>query len=332
MSKTQGNGFATIDLSDGPYRGRIYIVWVELSGSRHDIRVIHSSDSGKTWSKPVIVCDNSGPVDDANPTIAVNNRGVVGVTWNDRRVHKDECYDLYFSASLDGGESFLPNVTIGRKPTCSLAPGNWKPDVFVRPYPKNEEGESVEGQGLNVLMISTRFPGGGDTQGLDADSDGVFHAAWIDGSSGVMQLAGTTFTVPGAVHQPVRSNHDVSTQVKLVAEQCGFDWKENAFSCLMHLENRSQLAVSGPFAIELQTMRVNLAGFQVSNADNEHHAEGAQWSFTTPELFPKGVSEKRLFRWQFTGIPKDPAYPFMMFRVFSAADAAKTTANLKLTR
>jgi hypothetical protein len=329
LDKIQGNGFAAIDQSSEPYRGRVYLVWVETAGERHDIRVIHSSDNGKTWSKPVTVADDTGPVEDANPTIAVNNRGVVGVSWNDRRAHKDDCYDLYFSASLDGGETFLPNVTTGRKPTCPLAAGNWKPRAEVSAYPKTEEGLSVEGQGLNVLMISTRFPGGGDTQGLDSDSDGIFHAAWIDGSSGVMQLAATSFTVTGEVHAPVRTERDVSTQVKLVAKDCVFDWKSNGFSCRMHLENKSPLSVTGPFTVELESMRVNLTDFRVDNADNHQSLEGARWSFASPELSPDATSEERLFRWQFKGVPKEPEYPFMMFKVVTKGlRAAEKSANV----
>jgi photosystem II stability/assembly factor-like uncharacterized protein len=328
LDKIQGNGFAAVDYSDAQYRGRTYVVWVESGGDRHDIRVVHSADNGKTWSKPVIVNDTIGPIEDANPTIAVNNRGVVGVTWNDRRNHKDDCYDLYFSASLDGGETFLPSVTTGRKPTCPLAPGNWKPSAKISPYPKTEEGVSVEGQGLNVLMISTRFPGGGDTQGLDSDSEGVFHAAWIDGSSGVMQLAGTSFTVAGVVHEPERSGQDVSTQVKLVAKDCAFDWKTNGFSCRMHLENKSPLAVTGPFAVELQAVRVNLTDFRVENADNHKPADGARWAFQSSELAPNTSSEERPFRWHFSSLPKEPEYPFMMFKVVSTRlDGSRATTK-----
>ncbi len=324
----QGNGYAAIDLSSGPFRRRIYLVWVETSGDRHDIRVIHSSDNGRTWSSPVTVNDNSGRVNDANPTIAVNDKGVVGVTWNDRRNHKDACYDLDFSASLDGGETFLPNVTTGQMPTCALAPGNWKPSVMVAAYPKTEKGASVVGQGLNVLMISTRFPGGGDTQGLGADSNGVFHAAWIDGASGVMQLATTSFSVPGEVHPAVPPGRDVSTQVKLVAKNCGFDWKANTFSCQMRLENTSPLPVKGPFAVELENVRVNLKDFQAGNADNHAKAEGARWEFKEQELAPHTQSAERVFQWQFAGIPEQPEYPFMMFKIVSVGPglAGKTAA------
>lgn len=324
--RAQGNGNTAIDLSDGPFRGRIYEVAVDNAGDRYNVRVVHSSDGGKTWSKPVVVNDNKAPADHANPTLAVNGRGVVGVVWNDRRAHKNECYDLYFSASLDGGETFLPNVTTGVKPTCSMQTGNWMPNAEVSAYPKTEEGQSVEGQGFNVLMISTRFPGGGDTQGLDADSDGVFHAAWIDGSSGVMRLAETPFTVAASASRAVSTERDVSTQVKLVSENCAFDWKASSFACDMHLENKSPLPVEGPFAVELQNMMVNLTDFATANADNERAAEGARWTFDTKRLEPGARSAARPFRWKFTRIPETPEYPFMMFKVVSSAAVAPAAA------
>ena len=332
FDRIQGGPNTVIDLSQGPFGGRLYFVWVDDAGNRTNIRVIHSSDNGKTWSKPVTVNDNSSPADHANPTIAVSPRGVVGVAWNDRRTHKNECYDLYFSASLDGGETFLPNVSPKGKPTCSMAIGNWTPNAQVSAYPKTEEGASVEGQGFNVLMISTRFPGGGDTQGLAADADGVFHTAWIDGSSGVMRLATTPFTVEGRAAAVSKGERDVSTQVKLVAENCGFDWKENSFACQMHLVNKSPLPVAGPFAVELQNMMVNLTDFKVANADNGRAAEGARWTFTppagAPQLAPGAETAARRFLWRFKKIPEKPEYPFMMFKVVSSGqDAGQQAQN-----
>jgi hypothetical protein len=322
LMRIQGGPSTTIDLSNGPFRGRLYFVWNDDAGDRTNIRVVHSSDNGKTWSKPVTVNDNKEAADHANPTIAVNDKGVVGVVWNDRRRHKNECYDLYFSASLDGGETFLPNVGTSAKPTCAFATGNWSPDAEVSAYPKTEDGVSVEGQGFNVLMISTRFPGGGDTQGLAAGEGGVFHTAWIDGSSGVMRLATTPFTVEGKASPAARTERDVSTQVKLVAEGCAFDFKANSFGCQMHLENKSPLPVAGPFAVELQNMMVNLTGFRVDNAENGRSAEGARWEFTAPggDLAPGASTGAKPFRWRFTGIPEKPEYPFMMFKVVSRAD------------
>jgi hypothetical protein len=96
----------------------------------------------------------------------------------------------------------------------------------------------------------------------------------------------------------------------------------------MHLENKSPLAVLGPFNVELQAVRVNLTDFRVENADNHKPADGARWAFQSPELAPNASSEERPFRWHFTGLPKEPEYPFMMFKVVSThVDAPQSTTK-----
>ena len=47
---------------------------------------------------------------------------------------------------------------------------------------------------------STRF-NGGDTAGLAADADGVFHALWIDSRTGVHQMWTATIAVRGVVRR-----------------------------------------------------------------------------------------------------------------------------------
>jgi hypothetical protein len=154
---------SAVDRSTGEYRGRLYLLWEERTGDGVNIYVAHSTDNGNTWSQPATVNDNTIAANHANAAIAVNSEGIVGVTWNDRRAHKDKCYDLRFSASLDGGATFLPSVTPGGRSTCATS--------------------------------NDPFPDGGETQGLVGAPNGVFHSAWIDGSSGVKQLAATRFTV-----------------------------------------------------------------------------------------------------------------------------------------
>jgi hypothetical protein len=103
------------------------------------------------------------------PAIAVNNKGVVGIAWYDtRRGTTNTCFDLFFSASLDGGESYLPNVQVSDTQSCS---------------DPNVAGNTVGG--FNAARF---WPAGGHYFGLAADADGVFHALWADSRTGVYQL------------------------------------------------------------------------------------------------------------------------------------------------
>ncbi len=111
-----------VDAGSGPFHNRLYMVWSDRRSGRDEIYLSWSSNGGGVWSRPSVVNDDavrpgadSGP-DDFMPEVAVNNAGVVGVSWYDRRSHMDNVsYDVRFAASLDGGETFLPSVQVSEK-------------------------------------------------------------------------------------------------------------------------------------------------------------------------------------------------------------------------
>jgi hypothetical protein len=107
------------------------------------------------------------------PAIAVNGAGVVGIAWYDtRRDSRGECCDVGFSASLDGGRTFLPDVRLTAEPS----------------FPRTGKDPQV----------AARWPFGGDYSGLAAGADGRFHVFWADRRSGVYQLWTASVEVSGA--------------------------------------------------------------------------------------------------------------------------------------
>jgi len=139
----------------------------------------NSPDKGETWSVPVRVNEADGQANTAAriPTIAVTDAGTVGVTWIDRRAAPaSKCSTVFFAASRDGGETFLPNVRISEAQTCSDATGN---------HIQFGDGKTTVGE---------RWEAGGDYSGLVA-AVGIFHAVWADTRSGSYQLWHTTIRV-----------------------------------------------------------------------------------------------------------------------------------------
>lgn len=121
------------------------------------------------------------------PAVAVNKDGVVGVIWHDRRngtadEHRkdlsNECSEVFFSASLDGGRTFLPNVRVSSTQSC--------PDVA---------GNRIPAFGAGSQSVFERFTTGGDYKGLATAHDGRFHALWADSRTGVFQLWTSIITV-----------------------------------------------------------------------------------------------------------------------------------------
>lgn len=159
-----------VDRSRGRFRGQLYAVWPDARQD-HRTRILFSSskDHGHTWTPPAVVDDNAAGRDTnarANnfmPAIAVNSRGIVGVSWYDRRDASDNLgYRVRFAASLDGGKTWLPSVSVS---TAAHV----------------DHGDSRKNSG--------------DTAGLAADRDGVFHPAWIDNRTGIPQMWTTTVRV-----------------------------------------------------------------------------------------------------------------------------------------
>jgi hypothetical protein len=167
------------------HRDRLYVTfsalaekqqetWVlEPSPITSNVYVIYSDDRGERWSDPIKVNDNrkAGFKHD-KPMIAVNREGVVGVAWYDRRNDpNNKCFDVYFSASMDGGLSWLPNVRVTEVTSCSDVAGNLVPQAEDKPF-----------------NVSARWPVGGDYSGIAAAPDGRFHVLWADSRTGLYQL------------------------------------------------------------------------------------------------------------------------------------------------
>jgi hypothetical protein len=112
-----------VDRNPGPFTDRLYAAWADIRSGRSQILLSHAEDKGSTWSTPIVIDDdqpragaNAGP-DDFMPSIAVNSKGVIGISWYDRRDSPDNLgWWVRFSASIDGGETFLPSVRVSKAP------------------------------------------------------------------------------------------------------------------------------------------------------------------------------------------------------------------------
>lgn len=157
----------------GKFRDRVYAGWMGLAGQYHHY-VARSTDGGATWSAPVRASDSneSKRLPTHHPMLAVTGAGVLGLSWYDGRDDASgQCFKLYFTASLDGGETFLPNVPVSDAASCPSTPANQKPLAFN-----------------SSMTVVRRFKEGGDYHGLVALPDGSFHAMWSDSRDGSYQL------------------------------------------------------------------------------------------------------------------------------------------------
>ncbi len=168
------NHFLTmaIDPAKGPHHDRLYVAWPDRRSGQSRVRLSWSSDKGRTWSPSLVPTDNAttDTTDQFMPTLAVNNAGVVGLLFYDRRDNPDNrSFYARFTASLDGGVTWLPSVRLS-----------------AAPYMAGE-----------VAKKSAFTYNGGDTAGLAPGADGVFHAVWVDDRTGVPQVYTSAVRVAG---------------------------------------------------------------------------------------------------------------------------------------
>ncbi len=172
-----------VDLSSSPFRDRLYYI---CNDRDFEAIYLHFSPNGRRWSDPIrvnrVTSEWKSPQPYVRtPAIAVSGDGVLGVSWYDGRngggayLGIFRCQHIYFTASLDGGRSFLPAVPISKELSCPNTP---------------ENGEA-----------GRRWPGGGDYHGLVARPDGDFQILWAESRGGLYELRTARVHVSGEVSQ-----------------------------------------------------------------------------------------------------------------------------------
>lgn len=84
------------------------------SSGTADIVVQRSTDEGKTWSEPVAI-DDDDPADlytSFYPQLAVAPNGRVDVVWQDNREQTDYHFQVRYTYSTDGGDTWADNVQV----------------------------------------------------------------------------------------------------------------------------------------------------------------------------------------------------------------------------
>jgi hypothetical protein len=101
-----------VDVSPrSPYTNRVYVAWVRTSKRIvFSIRLSHSDDGGRTWSRPVTV-NQTGPnrtgQEVTYPSVAVSSAGTVYVVWDDVSNVR-----IKIARSIDGGAHFQRERTV----------------------------------------------------------------------------------------------------------------------------------------------------------------------------------------------------------------------------
>jgi hypothetical protein len=304
----------------------VYAVWENVSSGHTKLMFKRSLDEGQTWSVARGL-DQGAPVNSwqYQPTLAVNKRGVLGVTWFDtRNGTSPDNYDLYFTASLDGGGTFLSARRATSVSSSLFAPGNLATRGSL----------TSEGFDGNYYEFSSpgefRF-GGGDYMGLVADDEGSFHPLYIDSRAGLFELWTTQIRL--GIRPTCSTSHLVKSavdqQVELLFGPEKFDSEKRELRIEVRLKNTSSETLCGPFLAAIKEIQIfahsSGDGVQIRNAMNGKSGSGAVFDFSTAtrdfvDLPPGATSEAVV--WTFALAPRPT--PFRL-RISVTGYRASTT-------
>ena len=298
-----GDNTATFaaDARSPRYRDRVYAAFPDRrwAGGKPRIAVVRSSDGGATWSAPTMV-DASAPASASQflPDIAVNDSGEVGVMWLDTRASAaDDAYDVFYSTSLDGGETFLPAVRVSSETSRPAGPGNMRPGLGRLRY----RGDTLV---MDFLSGYSRWRDVGDYIGLTADAKGVFHPVWPDSRNGTFQLQTARIELLSGAPTASAAAMDTTTRpVGIVLDPSRFDAATRELIIPVRIRNTTADTLFPPLVATLtsvgDTMLVR-SGYMGSedvvtilNATNAKPGPGASFDFSdalgTLALLPPGA-------------------------------------------
>jgi predicted amidohydrolase len=102
---------------------RVLLAYEERRGGRDQILVVRSSDSGRSWSKPVRPTGRpAGTLDEWWPAVALGPEGQATIAWVDRSTDRER---VHFAQSSDGGRRWGSPKPLDASPPRGVA--QWRP-------------------------------------------------------------------------------------------------------------------------------------------------------------------------------------------------------------
>jgi hypothetical protein len=146
-----------IDNSSGAHAGELYFAAYTWTGVFMQLLLGTSMDGGNTWNPAIAVAPKTDKHDQFLPWINVSAKGVLGITWLDRRNDPNNLdYEAFGTWSSDGGNTFASDIQLAREPSDPLNDG------FNGAFMGEYTGNAWNGKTLFAAWPDTR--NGTDTQ------------------------------------------------------------------------------------------------------------------------------------------------------------------------
>lgn len=116
--RTNGHPQSCTDLTNGPYRGNVYVSYAcnPPGPDIADVYMTRSTNGGQSWVYPIKVNDDATLNDQWMSDISVDDAGRVWMYWYDSRNDASNILtEQYGAVSTDGGATFSPNFKVSNQ-------------------------------------------------------------------------------------------------------------------------------------------------------------------------------------------------------------------------
>lgn len=185
---TCGNGWIAVDLNGNVHA--VYLDYRRFPSKAHDLYYSISTDGGTTFKEGVLILEGDGIV---HPMLVVDSKGNLHVVWREYGGLKDA---IYYSMSLDNGDSFQPKVKIAENdrlqpPRMAIGHDNlpqivWSEWGGIPRFHSTNYTKMIE-NGSFQSTVSVNDGGSLPMNygaNIDVDSNGTAHVVLVDDRNG----------------------------------------------------------------------------------------------------------------------------------------------------
>jgi hypothetical protein len=263
-----------------PATDEIFAAYHSLSSGTCRFMLTSSLDGGATWSPPAEITTQDGIVHPfETPAMAVNQDGVLGLMWRDRR--GSDCW--YFSASSLSPLKFSAPSALSQ---CQM--------LYSASHAISTPFLVSEIAGTHIRVANMRGEIWRNSGSLTAAIDGTFHAVWPESGQGSGQLRTACLKMGGsdegrlpilpAAEQVKEINGSVAV---LFGGHQDFDPNSGMLQLDITLRNKGRRWIKGPVFLKVRTLTGELGKIEVTNSVNGISGPGAVWDLSS--AIPHGV-------------------------------------------
>jgi hypothetical protein len=107
-----------VDSSGGAHNGNLYVAYYSWSGTFMRVALATSANGGSTWHSVPVALTSVTTHDQFFPWISVDSKGLVGMSWLDRRNDPANIsYQAFAAYSSNGGAAITANVNLSTAPS-----------------------------------------------------------------------------------------------------------------------------------------------------------------------------------------------------------------------